>query len=213
MNETILDFLLSRSPLRRYEPGELIFHQGTGADAFYYLKSGLSLTYTIQEDGRERNILISWPGRLFGASTFFEKTLRRASAQALHPCEVIRIDEPLFRDCMERFPDFAVYLIGELSKDIGVLFEQTTDSALLTADVNVARFICRRLWQGQHSGPEERPVLEYTHEFIAQVLGLGRWSVSMALSDFRKRGWIESGHGRLTVLDAAALRRYGYGEE
>ena len=213
LNEEILHFLQQRRPGRHFAPGEIIFHQGEPAEEFYYLKSGLSLTYTIHDDGRERNILVSWPGRLFGASTFFEKHSRRASAIALRACEVIRIDRALCEECMQRFPEFSLYLMEELSKDIGVLFEQMTDSSLLTADVQVARFVCRRLVQGQYVGSEGQPVLDYTQDFIASVLGLSRWSVSMALSEFRRRGWLRTGHGKLTVLDAEALRRYGYGEE
>lgn len=213
MNEEILAFLEQRRRSQHFAPGEIIFYQGEPAEEFFYLKSGLSLTYTIQDDGRERNILISWPGRLFGASTFFEQRKRRASAIALRACEVIRIDRALCQECMRRFPDFSLYLMQELSKDIGVLFEQMTDSALLTADVKVARFVCRRLVQGQYIGPEGQPVLDYTQDFIASVLGLSRWSVSMALSEFRRRGWLQTGHGKLTILDADALRRFGYGEE
>ncbi|MBQ9270241.1 MAG: cyclic nucleotide-binding domain-containing protein, partial [Oscillospiraceae bacterium] len=78
MRQEIVDFLLeSRNP-RRYEPGEIIFSQGDAAEEFYYLLEGLSLTYTRSEEGRERNILISWPDRVFGASTFFESVPRRA---------------------------------------------------------------------------------------------------------------------------------------
>ncbi len=212
MTEELLAFIESRRAPQRFAAGEIIFYQGEPAEEFFYLKSGLSLTYTILDDGRERNILISWPGRLFGASTFFEKELRRASAVALRACEVLRIDRETCRLCMERFPDFAQYLIGELSKDIGILFEQTTDSALLRADIKVARFVCRRIERRQVDRAGARPVLDYTHEVIAGILGLSRWSVSMALSEFRRRGWVQTGHGKLTVLDAEALRRFAYGE-
>ncbi len=210
MTEDFLSWLESQRPVQRFAPGEIIFYQGEEAEEFFYLKSGLSLTYTILDDGRERNILISWPGRLFGASTFFEKSQRRASAVALRACEVIRIDRELCRQCMEKFPSFSQYLIEELSKDIGILFEQTTDSALLRADIKVARFICRRLDRQQVDGGGERPVLDYTHEVIARILGLSRWSVSMTLSEFRRRGWVRTGHGKLTVLDGEAVRAFAY---
>ena len=70
MTDKIIKYAESRRKYIVYRPGEIIFHQGDAAREFYYLKSGMSLTYTLTEDGRERNILISWPKRLFGASTF-----------------------------------------------------------------------------------------------------------------------------------------------
>lgn len=212
MTQDFLLWLESQRPAQRFQPGEIIFRQGEEAEEFFYLKSGLSLTYTILDDGRERNILISWPGRLFGASTVFENSPRRASAVALRACEVLRIDRGLCQRCMEKFPEFSRYLIEELSKDIGILFEQTTDSSLLRADIKVARFICRRLERRQTDGGGERPALDYTHEVIASILGISRWSVSMTLSEFRRRGWVQTGHGKLTVLDADAIRAFAYGE-
>lgn len=208
----ILRFLEEKSAPRHYKPGELIFSQGDEAVSFYYIKSGLSLTFTIFEDGRERNILISWPDRIFGASTFFERVPRRASAIALKACDVIEIDTSAYRECVRRFPKFQELLLYELSRDIGVLFEQQADSSLLSADTNVARFICRRLKFGQFIPKGAKPVLKYTQDFIAGVLGLSLWSVNQALADFREKGWIETGHGRIAVLDPDSIRAFAYGE-
>ncbi len=212
MTQNFLSWLEQQRPSQIYQPGEIIFHQGDEAKELFYLKTGLSLSYTVLDDGRERNLLVSWPGRLFGASTVFESSPRRASAVALHRCEVLRIDKELCRRCIEIFPEFSQYIIEELSKDIGILCEQTTDSSLLTADIKVARFIDRRVQRGQYKAEDQWPMLDYSQEVIARMLGLSRWSVNMALSKFRRLGWIKTGHGRLFVLDPDSLRRYGYGE-
>ena len=212
MDLEILKYLESRHTEKIFEPGEIIFYQGEAATEFFYLKSGLSLTYTIMEDGRERNILISWPGRFFGASTLFEHAPRRASAIAIRRCEVLVISQQLYETCVERYPAFTSLLIAELSADIGVLFEQLSDSALLSADIKVARFICRRLVHGHYTTEEGLPVLCYTQDFIANVLGLSRWAVNQSLTKLREYGWIRTGHGRIAVLNAAEIRRYGYGK-
>lgn len=212
MEQEILDYLRELRAGREYNRGEMIFRQGERADAFFYLESGLSLTFTLVPDGRERNILISWPGRLFGASTFFEKAPRRASAVALETCRVLAIDRRVYDLCKVRFPSFLEAVLLEISIDAGVLFEQLADSALLSADVKVARFICRRVSAGQCQYREGRLMLPYTHSFIAHVLGLSRWSVSQALGKFRERGWLETEYGALRLLDLEAIRRFAYGE-
>ncbi|NLV49214.1 MAG: Crp/Fnr family transcriptional regulator [Clostridiales bacterium] len=212
MTPELISFLKSKKAPQKFLPGEIIFHQGDEARELFYLISGLSLTYTILEDGRERNILISWPGRLFGGSTFFEGVNRRASAIALKTCEVIPIDRELYEECRREVPNFTDIIISELSKDVGVLFEQLVDSSLLSADIKVARFICRRIVHGQCSVLDGKPVLDYTQDFIASVLGLSRWSVSNALSSFREMGWISTNYGKLVVLDADSIRRFGYEE-
>lgn len=211
MRTEIVDFLRANQKPRIFEPGEILFSQGDSAREFYYLLSGLSLTYTIFEDGRERNILISWPDRIFGASTFFEGVPRRASAIAIKRCEVLTISEALYAECRKTFPDFQEIIIHEISRDLGTLFEELADSSVLSAEIRVARFFCRRFAHGQYSGPEDRPELPYTQEFIANVLGMSRMSVSKAVSNLVSKGWIETNYGSICVLTPDALRRFAYG--
>lgn len=212
MRKEIVDYLLSRQTMRVYDPGEIIFSQGDEASEFYFFVSGLSLTYTIFPDGRERNILITWPGRIFGASTFFEGAPRRASAIAIKRCEVLTIGQELYQACCAQFPDFRDELIREISTDLGTLFDELADASLLNAEVRVARFLCRRFANGQHEGTSEVPVFNYTQNFISDVLGVSRVSVSSALSQLAGRGWLTTNYGKITVTDPKALRAYAYGE-
>lgn len=212
MRNEIVDFLRARRQPRIFEPGEILFSQGDEAKEFYYLCSGLSLTYTLFEDGRERNILITWPDRIFGASTYFEGVPRRASAIAIQRCEVLVIDESLYRECCRAFADFQEEIIREISLDLGTLFEELADASMMTAEMRVARFLCRRFANGQHRGSREKPELPYTQEFIASVLGMSRMSVSKAITALGAKGWIEPGYGAISVLDTDALRAYAYGQ-
>ena len=210
MKKEIVEFLLSQKKPSIYEPGEIIFSQNDTPDVFYYFISGLSLTYTVFADGRERNILITWPDRIFGASTFFEGALRRASAIAIKRCEVLEVNAELYQSCCEYFPEFRDEIILEISRDLGVLFDELADASLVNADVRVGRFLCRRLANGQHSGTEEVPVVNFTQDFIADVLGLSRVSVSQAMSTLAAAGWISIGYGKITIRDKSSLRRFSY---
>lgn len=210
MRPEILDFLFQCRKVKTYEPGEIIFRQGEIPTELFYLISGLSLTYTVFEDGRERNILMTWPGRLFGAATFFEAAPRRSSAIAINPCEVIVINQACYQQCCQRFPDFQSFILRELSKDIGALFEELADSSILSADVRVARFLCRRLAEGQYNGTKEFPELHYSQEFLAHVIGISRISVSQVISRFAEQKWIATSYRKITILNQAALRAFSY---
>lgn len=210
MRPEILNFLTQQRKVKSYSPGEIIFRQGEIPTELFYLISGLSLTYTVFEDGRERNILMTWPGRLFGAATFFEVSPRRSSAIAIKPCEVIVIDQECYRQCCQLFSDFQEFILRELSKDIGALFEELADSSMLSADVRVARFLCRRLAEGQYSGTAQFPELHYSQEFLAQVIGISRISVSQVISHFVEKGWISTGYRKITILNQSAIKAHAY---
>lgn len=208
----ILNFIEQRIKANVYQPGQTIFSQGTPATEFFYLKRGLVHVYTLNEDGSERNMMLAWPGRFFGASTFFGARNRQASAIALKESEILWIDRSLYLSCVEQFPDFQQLMLEELSDDLVVMFEQLADSSLLEADVKVARFICRRLATARPSSANT-PVLIYTQALIANILGLSRWSVNRALSKFKENGWISTEHGKIVVLDADAIRSFAYAAE
>ena len=211
MDAEVLEYLRTICPKKTYHPGEIIFGQGEDATEMYYLEHGLSLTYSIMEDGRERNILISWPGRIFGASTIFEQVPRRASAIALKRCEVLVIGRAAYLDCCEKCPRFQTDMIIELSRDIGILFEELADSSLLTTEIKVARFLCRRMVKGQHTMVDGRFNLKYTQDFIANVLGISRLSVNQSLSSLSGMGYISTSYGSITIHQPEALRSYAYG--
>ena len=213
MTDEIFSYIQEKARRRVYRPGEMVFCQGDEPQELFYLVSGLSLTYSVLEDGQERSMLITWPGRFFGAATMFEGVKRRSSAIALKPCEVLIIGRALYDDCAARFPDFNALLLREISADLGTMFEQLVDSSLLDTDSKVARFICRRLTRRQCSMENGLPTLHYTQEFIARVLGISRPSVSLALSALAARGLITTSYGSITVRDAEALCAYAYEEQ
>ncbi len=205
----ILRYIEQHNKAKCYQPGQIIFAQGNPANEFFYLKRGLAHVYTLTENGGERNIMIAWPGRFFGASTFFSARNRQSSAIALKESEVLWIDRSLYLACVERFPEFQQLLLEELSEDLTVMFEQLADSSLLEADVKVARFICRRLSASRQT-EGTAPIVAYTQEVIADVLGLSRWSVNRVLSKFKENGWLRIERGKIVILEAEAIRRFAY---
>lgn len=204
----ILDYLEHHRAPDQYKTGQLIFSQGDPAEDFFYLKRGLAHVYTVMEDGAQRNIMIAQPGRFFAESNFFLRgRCRQSSAVTLRDTEVLRIDRDLYRSCAERYPAFRQILLEELSEDLSIMFNQLADSALLEADVKVARFLCRRLPADPLAAPD--PIC-YTQDQIAAVLGLSRWSVNRALNLFKGNGWLWVRRGRVEVLAPGPLRAFAY---
>ena len=206
----IIQFLEDHKSPKFYKPGQIIFSQGEPADKIFYMKQGLGHVYTIIEDGSDRNIMIVWPGRFFGTSTFFNDQCRQSAAIVLKDSEVLCIERQLYQQCSERFPEFREMLLLELSKDLVVMFEQLADSSMFDSDINVARFICRRLATARQGEREALPVIEYTQELIATMIGLSRWSVNRALSSFKEKGWVQVDRGKIKVLKADEIRKFAY---
>ena len=206
----VLNFIESKTRPRALKRGELVFSQGDPAQELYFLKNGVVRVYTITEEGNERNILLAWPGRFFAASSFFNKLPRQTSAVALKDIELLPVNRVLYEECAVKFSGFQQLLLEELSMELFAMFEQLADVSLFDSSINVARFICRRS-AAQKNAQGELPIIEYTQDMIASILGLSRWSVNKAMAEFKKRGWLEIQHGKIILLDFESIHRFAYG--
>ncbi len=213
MHPEVSKFFKQNSPLKQFSPGEIIFSQGDDSDCVYYLEHGCVLTYSILPDGREKNVSLSWSGQTIGIGTYFERVPHRAYAIAIHPCTIYTVSSPVMQRCLSTVPSSRDAFIEQLAFDIGQLFEKVADSALPSAEVRIARFICRRLAKGQCNFRGAFAELPFTQEFIADIVGVSRSSVSDALAYFKRNGWILPGYGHITVLAQRDLQRFAYGDE
>ncbi len=211
MNPEVLAFFAQHTKPRTFMPGEIIFNQGDPSSNIYYLIEGCALAYTILPDGREKNVVLNWSGQFIGLGTYFEGVPHRAYVIAVHPCSVYILNHELLKACMDRVPSTRDDIILNLAWDIGQLFEKVADSALASTEIRIARFICRRMAKGQCNFRGKFPELNFTQDFIADVVGVSRSAVSDALAYFKRNGWISTGYGHIIVLAAKEVQSFAYG--
>lgn len=190
----------------------MIFCQGDKEDCMYFIRDGAASVYSTLEDGRERNLLISWPEHFSGLATFFEHDGREpehmSSAIALTDCTVIIIHRDAFNACCREHPEIWHLIAAELSREIGLLMQQTVDSSLLTAEEKVARFFVRRYAENRCEVTESGIEMDYTQDFIARVLNLSRWAVNNVIRSMKERGWIKTSYRKIIILNMDALLNY-----
>lgn len=208
MDQDWMFFLTKIGTTKIYRLGETIFMQGDPVRFLYYLEDGMALTYYGNEDGKERGVMAVWPGEFFGTASFIQTGEHKTTVVALKQCRVLIIDTEAYRSCAEKFPGFLPDMMGELSREVRVLFEQLADSSLLESDVKVARFLCRRVEREQCRKQEKNFFLDYSQELISRVLGLSRWTVNQVLNTFKEAGWVDIGYRTIRIMNYEALRKF-----
>lgn len=212
MDRQLIAFLDRFGVPRRYPAGSMIFRQGETEDCLYFVREGMALVSVVTPEGRERNVLISWPEHFSGLATFFEGNPHRSSAVALVDCLVVVIHRAAFTRCCAEYPEVWGLIAHELACEVGLLLQQTVDSSLLSAEERVARFFVRRYAEGHCQATEEGLVMEFTQTVIARVLGLSRWAVNQAVNNMKARGWLTTRYGKIIILDMEALLNFSADE-
>lgn len=93
--------------LVRYRPGEVVFDEGDPAEDICILRSGRVEITNHLKLGSERvqyRITSIQPGEIFAWSALAGSVKLTARANAIEPCEVIRIPGPELKSILEREP-------------------------------------------------------------------------------------------------------------
>lgn len=169
-----------RSP-RRYQPGQIIYLQGTQPDHFYYLLSGTARSFISTQSGEERVLTVHRAGDLMGEASFFDQCPRVTSAMAVTECQAVPVDQRQLNEMFSRHPELAVPMLQYLARTVRMLSGHV-DNATLPARQRVARYLLS-IFPAGDSSP-----LFCTHEEIGQAVGLSRVTVSRVLERLADEG-------------------------
>ena len=189
---------------QKWAAGQMIYLQDTEANQFYYILSGTVKCFISSPEGDERTLTLHRAGDLIGEAAFFDGEPRVSSAVAVTPCRVVSIDQDRLTQVFARRPDLAISMLRYLSRTVRLLSGHV-DGSFLSADRRVARHLLTL--------PASGGLVRCTHEEIGSTIGASRVTVSRALGELERKGWLATGYRCVKLLDRAALAAFAEGEE
>ena len=202
---SILRPYLEPIPLPRYQ---VLYEQAGKIDHCYFLNEGMISLVVITSDGRSVEVGICGRQEIVGASLTFGVNYSAMRAIVQMPGNGLRIPADI------------------LSGNIGTCpsLRRSSERLLLTQQLQVAQLAaCNRLhevdqrlarWLLMCQDTVDSIRLPLTHEFIAQMLGTGRPTVTIAAGVLERAGLIENTRGAVQItnrkrLEDAACECYG----
>jgi CRP-like cAMP-binding protein len=177
----------------------LLHEAGEVMKSGYFLNEGLGSVLTIQPDGKSVEVgLIGKEGFVGAAIVFgFKTSALRVVVQA--DATGYRIDIPTLRKLLPECPVLEL----ELQRYGMILGMQSTQIAACNRLHDVEERLARWLLMShERIGDETMPL---TQEFLGQMLGTRRSSVSVAASILQKAGMITYTRGNVTIVNKPKL--------
>ena len=175
-----------------------IFSTGDPANAVFYIQSG-KVRLTVQSvDGEQAVLSILPEGSFFGECCMAGQPVRSATASALLPSTLVRIEKQATLDLLHSDPEFAErFRTYVLSRSNGM--EADLVSHLLeSSDKRLARM--RGKESECHTEWKPIPVTaNMSPESLAGIVGTTSSDVRCLLDDFRELGFIDSTGGEMRV--------------
>jgi CRP-like cAMP-binding protein len=186
---------------RDYPEGAVVLSQEDAGDALYVLARGKVKVVLYGESGREIILSIfKSPGDFFGEMSLLDDEPRSASVIAVDPSRLLVVSRRDFRAHLERHPRTALRVLTELSRRLRRADAVIGNLALLDVYGRLAGKL-RELALAEGEETEDGIVVRQrpTQAEIAAMIGTSRETVSRALSEFGRRGWLAMSGKRLLL--------------
>jgi CRP/FNR family transcriptional regulator len=192
----LLERVLAEAQLVRARAGSVLFDAQQPCGGFPLLLEGAVRVTQSAPSGREIQLYRVAPGQgcvlsgacLLGASDY------TARAVAEEDVTLVRVPPALFHDLMVGFEPFRRFVFGMYAERLAEVMELVEEVAFRRLDERLARLLVSR-----------GPVIEATHQKLADEVGSVREIVSRLLRSFESRGWVALERNRVTLRDPAAL--------
>ena len=213
--EEVLQLILKNSIIRSVEEGSFFFFQGDSANYFYILTSGQVKLMQSNPNGQQVNLRTILPWQMFGAlGAVREEATYPATAQALEGCTGLAIDSHFLHKMLETHPQIAFDLMALMTTYIQEMQSRYRELATERVEQRVANALLRLAAQvGIRSEKETIIELYFSRQDVAEMTGTTLYTVSRLLSDWERKGIIETGRERIRILKPHDLVRISDGIE
>src|SRR3954451_17465261 len=197
--------LLSVARRRKFERGEVVFHEHDPADTLHLVVKGYFVVRAQTPLGERAIFAVLGPGEMFGELSLLgdPDARRSASVVAIEGGETHSIHQLDFEGLRKSHPETTQVMIAILSGQVKRLSRHLLEALYVPADKRVLRRLV------EIAALYDDAVVPLTQEDLAGLAGTSRATVNRVLRDEEKRGSVELARGRTRVLDAEALERRG----
>jgi CRP-like cAMP-binding protein len=196
------DRLAAMTPVRRFADGQFVQQQGDPGDAFWAVIEGHVTVGRYAADGGFTVFGVLGPGDMFGELAFFTGVPRQADAQATGPAALIAIDRPLLRRLMQEDVGWAELLLRSLGRQLAVSLDIIDAERRLPIVDRLARLLAIMA-----ADADDGVSVHATQQQLADLLGVSRVTLGVALRELAARGLVERGYGRIRIT--ASLSQSG----
>jgi CRP-like cAMP-binding protein len=178
---------------------QTVYRSGDPLANVIFPVSGMLSLLVVLEEGREVEVAMVGNEGALGATAILgvEQALHRVVAQA--PCDGLRMTMPAFQRALERIPRLDALVRRYLAVSLHNARQLVACNVLHPVSARLCRWL---LMAHDRLGVDCCPL---THEFLAELLGVRRQTVTAATRALQDKDLITSHRGSLTIVNRAGL--------
>lgn len=189
--------IAGRLPMATCRQGQLLYEPAETDDALFVLKAGNVRLYRLAPDGRKLVVAVLGPGSIFGEMAAIGQSMTGSFAEAVDDCTVCIMSQVDIEQIMLEHPAVAVQMVRLLSARLREAEDKLEQMAFAPVHRRLARLLLQLARNGEVAG--------YSHQELADMVGVSRETVSRAIIDLKSAGVIAVDRRCIQILDSGAL--------
>lgn len=195
-----LELIHQNSIERPVEEGEFFFFEGDPATYLYILTSGRGKLIQSSPAGQQVNLRTINEWEMFGAvGAVRDEATYPATAQASEASTALAVRGEFLKEMMQSRPYLSVGLMQHMTRYIQEMQARYRELATEKVERRIAHALLRltaQLGTRNEAGQIELP---FTRQELAEMSGTTLFTVSRTLSEWERRGLVETGRERVTI--------------
>jgi len=196
---------------RRFERGEILFHEGDAATAVYALVSGSVKLVRYSPKGKELLLHLVHPGQSFAEAALFGEGTYPATAEALERSEVWFWPREQLVSLIGSSPEMALAMVASISIWTRRLARKLENLTQRRVEERLAMYLVGRAG-GRRLEPGELIGLEEPRHLIAAQCGTAPEVLSRTFRRLEEARILELAPGGIRITDPAHLAALAAGE-
>jgi CRP-like cAMP-binding protein len=210
LTEAEVDALGEKMPLKNVAAKTVLYTPEEPTEVLFLIKKGRVRLFRLSADGRTVTTAILEKGTFFGQLALLGQQLYGNFAEALTDCVICFISRADAKTYLIGDARIAYRVIETLGRRLLEIEQRLADAALKHVPARVASLLLQIAEKQVREGGANHPAtdaieINFTHEELAQLLGIHRETISRTLKEFSRLDLIRLGRGRIALLDAKGL--------
>lgn len=207
VSDADLEVFANQLEMTEIKRKQVVYLPGDPGESLYLIHGGRCKISKVTQDGKALTLAYLGPNEFFGEVALIDGQPRNEMAEALEHCLVSQVPYQIFNSLLTKHGHMALQFIKKISQQRNDLENKLEMLVFKDVTGKLAHLL---LQLGKSYGVEESRglilALKITHQDLANLIGSTRETVSLTLSQFKKKRLIDTDGRKIILLDRENIK-------
>ncbi len=189
---------------RTIKKGEPLFEEGDKLNGVYCVRNGVSKLSKLSANGKDQIVKLASKGEVLGQRSVISQESANLSAVAVNDMEVCFIPKESINNTLQKNPNFTLEVLRHMAHDL----KEADDVIVNISQKTVKQRMAEAFLYLQNNFGEDADgflALTLSREDISNVVGTATESAIRIISEFKKKGLIQTSGKKIGIKDERRL--------